>query len=80
MKRQRRPTGTGENEGEVAKDEGDVGPSGGPKHWSDEEKSRLFHWMLDNDERWEAFGTKMNTVFREVSTHVLHARILVIGM
>lgn len=52
---------------EIAKDESEVGPSGGPKHWTDEEKARLFHWMLDDDDRWEAFGTKMNTVFREVS-------------
>ena len=55
-----------DTEVEVVKDESDVGPSGGPKHWTDEEKARLFHWMLDDDERWEAFGTKMNTVFREV--------------
>lgn len=55
-----------EPEAEALKEE-EAGPSGGPKHWTDEEKSRLFHWMLDSDERWEAFGTKMNSVFREVS-------------
>ena len=54
-----------DTEMESTKDESDVGPSGGPKHWTDDEKSKLFHWLLDSDERWEAFGTKMNTVFRE---------------
>lgn len=60
-----------ENGGE-SRDDNDVGPAGGAKHWSDEEKSRLFHWMLSDDERWEAFGSKMNTIFREVAnfTHV----------
>lgn len=49
------------------KEDSDLGPSGGAKHWTDEEKTRLFHWMLTDDNRWEAFGSKMNTIFREVS-------------
>lgn len=51
------------------KEDSDLGPSGGAKHWTDEEKSRLFHWMLTDDNRWEAFGSKMNTIFREVGRH-----------
>lgn len=57
-----------DTDAELMKEDSEVGPSGGPKHWTDEEKARLFHWMLDDDERWEAFGTKMNTIFREVSS------------
>ncbi|KIP04391.1 hypothetical protein PHLGIDRAFT_195715 [Phlebiopsis gigantea 11061_1 CR5-6] len=63
-----------DTEMESTKEDSDVGPSGGPKHWTDEEKSRLFHWLLDSDERWEAFGTKMNTVFREGSTQLFNSR------
>ena len=44
----------------------EVGPNGGAKHWTEEEKTRFFTWMLTNDEHWEAFKTRMNTVFREV--------------
>lgn len=73
-KRVRRATTAGavDSELEALRDESDVGPSGGPKHWTDEEKGRLFHWMLDDDERWEAFGTKMNTIFREVRAACPH--------
>lgn len=66
--------GTADGELEVLRDDNDVGPSGGPKHWTDEEKGRLFHWMLDDDERWEAFGTKMNTIFREGSAQLFQSR------
>jgi len=38
----------------------------GAKHWSDEEKTKFFIWLLGSDEHWEQFGTKMNTCFREV--------------
>lgn len=54
------------------RDDYEVGPAGGAKHWTDEEKSRLFHWMLSDDERWEAFGSKMNTIFREVGVFLCY--------
>jgi len=38
----------------------------GAKHWSDEEKTKFFIWLLGSDDHWEQFGTKMNTCFREV--------------
>ena len=44
----------------------EVGPNGGAKHWTEEEKTRFFTWMLTSDEHWDAFKTRMNTVFREV--------------
>lgn len=47
-------------------DDEDVGPGGGAKHWTVEEKTRLFIWILQDDERWEQFGSKMNVIFREV--------------
>ncbi|KAH9856481.1 hypothetical protein C2E23DRAFT_443059 [Lenzites betulinus] len=52
--------------------EGDaeVGPNGGPKHWTEDEKTRFFTWMLTSDDHWEAFRTRMNTVFRECSNEV----------
>ncbi|THH01627.1 hypothetical protein EW026_g1130 [Hermanssonia centrifuga] len=62
----------GEN-GEM-KDEPDVGPAGGAKHWTDEEKSRLFNWMLNDDDRWDQFGSKMNTIFREGSKTLFNSR------
>lgn len=44
-----------------------VGPNGGPKHWTAAEKSKLFNWMLGQDDQWESLKAKMNTVFRDVS-------------
>ncbi|KAH9926827.1 hypothetical protein B0H21DRAFT_138175 [Amylocystis lapponica] len=49
------------------REEPDVGPNGGPKHWTDYEKNRLFRWMLCDDQHWDMFRSKMNTVFRDVS-------------
>lgn len=63
-RRQRAATVVGED-GEEGQDL-DVGPNGGAKHWTDEEKSRFFTWMLSSDVHWDAFRTRMNTVFREV--------------
>ncbi|KAF9815619.1 hypothetical protein IEO21_04479 [Rhodonia placenta] len=48
------------------RDESEVGPNGGPKHWTDAEKNSLFQWLLVHDKHWDMFRTKMNTVFREV--------------
>ena len=44
----------------------EVGPNGGAKHWTEEDKTKFFTWMLTSDEHWDAFRTRMNTVFREV--------------
>lgn len=41
--------------------------SSGAKHWTDDEKGKLFNWMLNSDEHWEMFATQMNTIFRDVS-------------
>lgn len=41
----------------------------GAKHWTDEEKTKFFVWLLGSDEHWDAFSTKMNTCFREASCH-----------
>ena len=62
--KRRRPAARAFKDGENEDD--DVGPGGGAKHWSVEEKTRLFSWILEDDERWENFGSKMNVVFREV--------------
>lgn len=60
--------GAGGEDGEEAQDL-EVGPNGGAKHWTEEEKTRFFTWMLTSDEHWDAFRTRMNTVFREVRVH-----------
>ena len=49
-------------------DDDELGPGGGAKHWSIDEKTRLFSWILEDDEWWEQFGSKMNVIFREVRT------------
>ncbi|CAL1716417.1 unnamed protein product [Somion occarium] len=43
------------------------GEGGGAKHWTDEEKGKLFAWMLGSDDNWAAFANQMNSVFREAS-------------
>ncbi|KAI0635687.1 hypothetical protein C8Q77DRAFT_1071664 [Trametes polyzona] len=52
----------------------DVGPNGGPKHWTEDEKTRFFTWLLTSDDHWEAFRTRMNTVFRECSNELFPGR------
>ena len=42
------------------------GEGGGAKHWTDDEKGKLFVWMLASDDHWSAFANQMNSVFREV--------------
>ncbi|KAF9648944.1 hypothetical protein BDM02DRAFT_3128709 [Thelephora ganbajun] len=46
----------------------------GAKHWSDEEKTKFFIWLLGSDEHWEQFGTKMNTCFRECAQALFNNR------
>ncbi|KAI0661503.1 hypothetical protein C8Q70DRAFT_659824 [Cubamyces menziesii] len=76
--RKRRPRASGhENGAEAGEGESqdlDVGPNGGPKHWTEDEKSRFFTWMLTSDDHWDAFRTRMNTVFRECSNELFPGR------
>ncbi|RDX57558.1 hypothetical protein OH76DRAFT_1395390 [Lentinus brumalis] len=65
--------GAGGEDGEEAQDL-EVGPNGGAKHWTEEEKTRFFTWMLTSDEHWDAFRTRMNTVFRECSNELFPGR------
>ncbi|KZT07661.1 uncharacterized protein LAESUDRAFT_742775 [Laetiporus sulphureus 93-53] len=55
-------------------DDPDVGPNGGPKHWTDSEKTSLFNWLLLHDNHWDMFRTKMNTVFRDASAQIFGGR------
>lgn len=50
--------------------EGEGGMSTAARHWSDDEKTKLFVWLLgrDMDEHFDALKTKKNTCFREVSS------------
>ncbi|KAH9928645.1 uncharacterized protein B0H18DRAFT_953885 [Fomitopsis serialis] len=71
-RRQYVPVGSGLDG--IERDEADLGPNGGPKHWTDSEKDTLFHWLLDNDKNWDMFRSKMNTVFRDAATQVFGGR------
>jgi hypothetical protein len=61
--------------GGVDGDEGGTNSeSHGAKHWTDDEKTKFFIWLLGSDEHWDTFTTKMNTCFREViSAHLCHS-------
>ncbi|KAH9838396.1 uncharacterized protein C8Q71DRAFT_856352 [Rhodofomes roseus] len=71
-RRQYVPVGSGLDG--IERDEADLGPNGGPKHWTDGEKDSLFHWLLDSDKNWDMFRSKMNTVFRDAATQVFGSR------
>ncbi|KAI0072960.1 hypothetical protein K474DRAFT_1667178 [Panus rudis PR-1116 ss-1] len=58
-------TGDSTNDGGVV---GGRENGGGAKHWTDEEKGKLFVWMLASDEHWGAFANQMNSVFREAAS------------
>ncbi|GBE87789.1 hypothetical protein SCP_1200130 [Sparassis crispa] len=76
-KRRRAPVaspGVAEERADYEKEDPDVGPNGGPKHWTDQEKTNLFTWILCNDAHWDAFNTKMNTVFRDTATAIFGSR------
>jgi hypothetical protein len=47
---------------------GDDGNAGGARHWTDEEKTKLFNWLMgpNEDEHFDALRTKKNTCFRDV--------------
>jgi hypothetical protein len=40
----------------------------GSKHWTEEEKTKLFHWLMDpsEDEHWNSLRSTKNSCFREV--------------
>jgi hypothetical protein len=48
---------------------GEDGGAGGARHWTDEEKTKLFNWLMgpNEDEHFDALRTKKNTCFRDVS-------------
>ena len=48
---------------------GEDGGAGGARHWTDEEKTKLFDWLMgpNEDEHFDALRTKKNTCFRDVS-------------
>ena len=48
--------------------ESDIGAQGA-KHWTDEEKSKLFNWLMGDgqDDHWNALRATKNSCLREVS-------------
>jgi hypothetical protein len=57
---------------ETGADEGDSydmdGNQQGAKHWTDEEKSRLFNWLMGpgQEDHWNALRATKNSCLREV--------------
>lgn len=45
------------------------GTGQGAKHWTDDEKSKLFNWLMGpgQDEHWNALRATKNSCLREVS-------------
>lgn len=57
-------------EGEENGDDHENHESGlGAKHWTDEEKTRLFNWLMapDQDDHWSSLRAAKNSCLREVS-------------
>ncbi|KAJ7593428.1 hypothetical protein C8J56DRAFT_931076 [Mycena floridula] len=42
----------------------------GPKHWTDEEKTKLFNWLMGHDEHWNSLRATKNSCLRECSGDV----------
>lgn len=59
----------GDDDDDLDGGEGEGGVNTAARHWSDEEKTKLFVWLLgqETDEHFDALKTKKNTCFREVS-------------
>ncbi|KAI0067188.1 hypothetical protein BV25DRAFT_1070422 [Artomyces pyxidatus] len=61
-------------------DEGDMGDGdgagAGSRHWTDEEKTKLFNWLMGpgEDEHFEALKTKKNTCFRDCAVAAFQGR------
>jgi hypothetical protein len=51
-------------------DDSDLDPEGsaGSKHWSDDEKTKLFTWLMgrENDDNWNTLRATKNSCLREV--------------
>lgn len=56
----------GDENGDFFDSEG--GP--GAKHWTDDEKTKLFNWLMgkDADDHWNSLRTAKNNALREVSS------------
>lgn len=59
-------------------DDPEVGEDGasGARHWTDEEKTKLFNWLMgpNEDEHFDALRTKKNTCFRDCALDAFGAR------
>lgn len=56
-------------------DDGDGGP--GAKHWSEEEKTRLFNWIMgpDQDDHWNSLRAAKNSALRDVITSTIRSTL-----
>ena len=53
------------------------GTAQGAKHWTDEEKTRLFTWLMGQgqDEHWNSLRATKNSCLREVCDIIYHLRL-----
>lgn len=56
------------------------GSAQGAKHWTDEEKSKLFSWLMGpgQDEHWNSLRATKNSCLREVRITILCADFVLI--
>ncbi|EIM91444.1 uncharacterized protein STEHIDRAFT_137143 [Stereum hirsutum FP-91666 SS1] len=66
----------GDDDDEVDGVEGEGGGNTAARHWSDDEKTKLFVWLLgqEMDEHFDALKTKKNTCFRECAMDAFGGR------
>ncbi len=67
MSKRRRSENNGADDGDTNFDMD--GGAQGAKHWTDEEKSKLFSWLMGpgQEEHWNALRATKNSCLREVS-------------
>jgi len=68
QKRRRETAGGGGDEGDSYDMDGNVQ---GAKHWTDEEKTKLFTWLMGpgQEEHWNSLRATKNSCLREVRPH-----------
>lgn len=56
-------------------DDGDGGL--GAKHWSEEEKTKLFYWIMgpDQDDHWNSLRAAKNSALRDVFTSTINSAL-----
>ncbi|KAI0267686.1 hypothetical protein BC834DRAFT_980153 [Gloeopeniophorella convolvens] len=72
--KKRRPDGYDDDADDA--DPAEDGGAGGARHWTDDEKTKLFSWLMgpNEDEHFDALRTKKNTCFRDCALDAFGGR------